>query len=221
MNTAVRSVPDVRQLTVGPLQENCYIISDRTSGDAVVVDPGYEAERILAALGAMEVRVQAIWLTHGHTDHVGAVAPLVDALEVPVYMHPADLPLFARAAQTGQLYGMRFDQPEAPDQSLSEGDSVYCGTLAFEVMHVPGHSPGQVAFVAPGLCFSGDLLFRGSIGRTDLPLSDPAAMPESLKRIAALPDDTVVFPGHGEVTTIGEEKLQNPFLMGLARPIRS
>lgn len=212
---------DIVALVVSPLQENCYVVIDRTTHTAVLVDPGDEAERILQAVDAEGVKLTAIWLTHGHVDHVGAVADIVADRSVPVYMHPADGPLYERAAVTGRLYGMHFVQPPAPDRPLAEGDVVHCGTVSFDVVHVPGHSPGQVAFIGHGLCLSGDVLFAGSIGRTDLPLSDPRAMQHSLRRIADFPDALVVLPGHGPSTTIGEEKARNPFLRGLARPVGS
>ena len=212
---------EISAITVGPLQENCYLVMDTASRDAVLVDPGDESDRIIDVLQSNQARLTAIWLTHGHVDHVGAVAPLVGAFGVPVYLHPSDLPLYERAAVTGRMYGMSFEQPAAPDHELREGDSVVCGTVSFQVIHVPGHSPGQVAFVGSGVCLSGDLLFAGSIGRTDLPLSNPADMHRSLLKISALADDVVVLPGHGEVTTIGREKASNPFLRGIARPIGS
>jgi glyoxylase-like metal-dependent hydrolase (beta-lactamase superfamily II) len=218
----VGSTPiEISSITVGPLQENCYLLVDVDSRDAVVVDPGDEAHRIIDVIDSNQARLTAIWLTHGHVDHVGAAAPLVEAYNVPVFLHPSDLPLYERAAVTGRMYGMNFEQPPAPDRELREGDVVSCGTVFFQVLHVPGHSPGQVAFVGNGVCLSGDLLFAGSIGRTDLPLSNPADMQRSLHRISTLADDVVVLPGHGDVTTIGREKLGNPFLRGLARPIGS
>ena len=209
----------VTGITVGPLQENCFLVIDESTLDAVLVDPGYEAERILAVATEQRAQLKAIWLTHAHPDHVGAVGPIVDALGLPVYLHPADLPLYERAATTGRMYGLNFLQPQAASHSLVEGDVVQCGTVSFDVLHVPGHSPGQVAFVGAGVCLSGDLLFAGSIGRTDLPLSDSMAMRKSLLRITELADDYMVFPGHGESTTIGRERLGNPFLRGIARPL--
>jgi glyoxylase-like metal-dependent hydrolase (beta-lactamase superfamily II) len=127
-------------------------------------------------------------------------------------MHPADIPLFSMASVTANQYGMLFDQPPLPDRELSEGMVMECGSLRFDVLHLPGHSPGHVAFVGEGLCISGDVLFAGSMGRTDLPLSNPAEMRRSLARIASLPEDLSVLPGHGSETTIGRELATNPFL---------
>jgi glyoxylase-like metal-dependent hydrolase (beta-lactamase superfamily II) len=209
----------VQGFTVGPLQENCWLVADPEAGEAVLVDPGDEAERLLAAVDATGARLAGIWITHGHVDHVGAVADLVAARGAPVWLHPADRPLYDRAAVTGQLYGMRFDPPPPPDHPLAEGDVLAVGALRFSVWHLPGHAPGHVAIHGHGLCLGGDLLFAGSIGRTDLPLSDPRAMQQSLARLATLPPDTRVLPGHGEPTTIARELASNPFLRGLARPV--
>jgi glyoxylase-like metal-dependent hydrolase (beta-lactamase superfamily II) len=118
------------------------------------------------------------------------------------------------------MYGVPFEQPEAPIRELAEGDALTCGALRFTVMHVPGHAPGLVSFTGEGVALSGDLLFAGSIGRTDLPLSNPFHMDASLDRIGALPPETVVYPGHGETTTIGDEKRSNPFLAGRARALK-
>jgi hydroxyacylglutathione hydrolase len=118
------------------------------------------------------------------------------------------------------MYGLDFEQPEPPERELADGDVLECGSLRFTVMHVPGHAPGLVSFNGHGAAFGGDLLFAGSIGRTDLPLASPSDMDASLERFAALPDETIVFPGHGPRTTIAREKLSNPFLTGRARSIR-
>ncbi len=206
----------VYTITVGPLQENCYVVADLSTKQAVVVDPGYEGSRILREVESLQLKPCAIWLTHGHVDHVGAISELLSAQSLPVYMHPADVPLYERAAESGRLYGMPFEQPPLPDRDLADGDELLCGEIPFKVVHVPGHSPGQVAFIGNGVCLSGDLLFAGSIGRTDLPLSDPRAMQRSLLRIASYPESLVVYPGHGEATTLASEKATNPFLRGLA-----
>jgi glyoxylase-like metal-dependent hydrolase (beta-lactamase superfamily II) len=209
----------VQGFTVGPLQENCWLVVDEVAQEAVLVDPGAEASRLLAAVDATGARLTGVWITHGHVDHVGAVAEVVAARHVPVWMHPADRPLYDRAADTALMYGMSFAPPPPPDHDLAEGDVLTVGSLAFTVWHLPGHAPGHVAIHGHSLCLGGDLLFAGSIGRTDLPLSDPRAMQESLARLATLPPDTKVLPGHGEPTTIAHELAMNPFLRGLARPV--
>lgn len=209
----------VQQLTVGPLEENCWLLADPVSGKAVLVDPGDESERLLAAVDAMGCTLEAIWLTHAHFDHVGALAPVLRARPVPVRLHPLDLPLYANAATSAARWGIQVETPTGPTEALAEGDTVTLGEYEFEVWHVPGHAPGHVAFIGHGLCISGDLLFAGSIGRTDLPWCDPKAMLASLMRVTTLDDGTRVLPGHGVTTTIGQERLSNPFLRGAARPV--
>jgi glyoxylase-like metal-dependent hydrolase (beta-lactamase superfamily II) len=207
--------------TVGPLQENCWLVTDELAGEAVLVDPGDEADRLADLVAASGARLTAIWLTHAHVDHVGAVAPLVERFGVPVALHLDDRPLYERAPTIGQMYGMRIPPLPEPAQALAEGDRLHVGRLAFDVLHLPGHAPGHVAFVGQGLAFVGDVVFAGSIGRTDLPLSDPRAMRRSLERVAALPPDTVLHPGHGPSTDVRRELETNPFLSGLARPVGS
>ncbi len=202
----------LQQLTVGPLQENCWLLADPDAGLAVLVDPGDEAERLLAAVEATSCALHAIWLTHAHFDHLGAVAEIRRRHDVPVYLHPADRVLYDNASASSARFGLQVENPPAPDVELVEGEAISCGAFTFAVWHLPGHSPGHVAFIGHGLCISGDLLFAGSIGRTDLPLCDPKAMRQSLLRLAALPPETRVLPGHGGYTDIGREVATNPFL---------
>ena len=198
--------------TVGPFQENSYLVVDDTTGRAVLIDPGAEPEALLAMLETSGATLEAIWLTHAHIDHIGGIAAVKRVLDVPVYLHPADRPLYDRGAVQAGFYGLPFEQPPAPDHALAEGDRLELGNLVFHVMHLPGHAPGHVAFVCGDRVVSGDLLFAGSIGRTDLPFCDPARMEESLERMCTLPDSTVVYPGHGPPTSIGAERTTNPFL---------
>jgi glyoxylase-like metal-dependent hydrolase (beta-lactamase superfamily II) len=210
----------VRALTVGPFQENCYLVADESTGDAVLVDPGDEGARLLVAVAESGFTLRALWITHAHIDHIGGIAAVKRVHDVPVSMHPADRPLYDRVVEQGRKYGLQIEAPPPPDVDLADGDAVTVGGLRFDVMHVPGHAPGHVAFVGHGVVFGGDCLFAGSIGRTDLPLSDPRALEQSLQRFAALPPDTVVYPGHGPATTIGEENRTNPFLTGAARVLK-
>ena len=208
--------------TVGVFEENCYLLADDETNRAVLIDPGDEGERIIEMVAAAGVTLDAIWLTHAHIDHIGAIAAVKRRYDVPVHLHPLDLPYYTRlSARAAEMYGIDFEQPEGPDAELADGQELSCGTLHFEVMHVPGHAPGLVAFTGHGVSFGGDLLFAGSIGRTDLPLGDPSDMNASLARYTgALADDVVVYPGHGPSTSIGREKRTNPFLLGAARLIR-
>ena len=209
----------VRQLTVGPLEENCWLLADPESGEAVLVDPGDEPERLLASVKESGCALAGVWLTHAHFDHVGGVAGIVRAAQVPIWLHPADQPLYERAADSAARWGLSVETPPPATHTLAEGDVMTLGAYRFDVWHVPGHAPGHVAFVGHGLCVSGDVLFAGSIGRTDLPLCDPQAMHRSLQRLATQDDGVRVLPGHGVTTTIGRERASNPFLHGAARPI--
>jgi hydroxyacylglutathione hydrolase len=206
--------------TVGAFQENSYLVVDPTTKRGVLVDPGAEADELIEMVRQSGSTLEAIWLTHAHIDHIGAIAEVKRVWNVPVYLHPADQPLYDRGAMQAAVYGVPFEQPAAPERALADGDVLTLGNLTFDVLHVPGHAPGHVVFVGHGQMIGGDLLFAGSIGRTDLPFSDPDRMTESLDRVAGLPENTVVHPGHGPSTTIGRERATNPFLTGVARVVR-
>ena len=211
----------VTQITVGAFQENCYLVSD-PDGDAIaIVDPGSEADRIIAEVEATGRKPQAIWITHAHVDHIGAIAPLKQKWNVPVWLHPLDEPLYRVGGRQAQLYGIPYDEPPPPDRSFAEGESLKLGSLELSIMHTPGHAPGHVVIHGHGNALVGDCLFAGSIGRTDLPFSNAAQLEASLQRIVSLPPETVVHPGHGDITTIGEERISNPFLNGTARIVRA
>ena len=209
----------IRVATVGPFEENAYLVSDEQSGEAVFVDPGDEPARLIRLVEDAGVTLTAIWLTHAHLDHIGGIAGIKRKWNVPVYMHPADSQVYAFGSRSAAGYGVPFEQPDPPDRTLAEGDVLRVGTHEFRVWHTPGHAPGHVIFLADGVMLGGDLLFAGSIGRVDLPLCDPFAMQKSLVRLQTLPPETVVYPGHGPTTTIGEELESNPFLAGHARLI--
>lgn len=207
----------ITALTVGAFQENCYLVVDERAGQAVLVDPGAEPERIAEMVRASGAELKAIWLTHAHLDHIGGIAGVRREWKVPVYMHPLDRPLYDRGAAQAAAYGVPFEQPDAPDNELAEGDVLAIGSTEFHVLHTPGHAPGHVVFQGEGVVLGGDLLFAGSIGRTDLPLSDAGAMQLSLERVSGLDDGLVVYPGHGPATSIGAERASNPFLNGAVR----
>jgi hydroxyacylglutathione hydrolase len=207
----------IRSLTVGAFDENTYLVADDATGEAALIDPGAEPDRIIDLVHDANVSLRAIWLTHAHLDHIGGVAGVKRRWDVPVFLHPADSPVYMFAERAAAMYGVEFEVPPMPDRALAEGDVLRIGALEFSVWHVPGHAPGHVVFLGVGAMFGGDLLFAGSVGRVDLPLSDPRAMQRSLDRLAALPGETVVHPGHGPVTTIDVERRTNPFLAGSAR----
>ena len=202
---------------VGPFQENSYLAIDESTGRGVLIDPGDEPEVLIAMVKQSKAVLDAIWLTHAHLDHIGGIAGVRRVWNVPVYLHAADLPLFARGQQQAALYGIPFEQPDEPDYFIADGDKLRVGSAAFSVLHTPGHSPGHVVLLHERMMLGGDLLFAGSIGRTDLFLADPARMEESLARICELDGSIEVHPGHGPSTTIARERASNPFLTGLAR----
>lgn len=224
MSQPIVSTPasmSVTPFAVGPFQENAYLLVDTGARRAVLIDPGEEAARLLRAVDAAGAELEAIWLTHAHVDHVGAVAEVKRRTGVPIFLHPLERPLYEGAAQHGLLFGVRIEQPPPADRDLADEDVLRVGSLEFVVMHVPGHAPGHVVIHGQGVAFVGDCLFAGSIGRTDLPLANGAQLARSLERICSLPDDTVVYPGHGPATTIGAEKASNPFINGALRILGS
>lgn len=200
--------------TVGAFQENSYLVIDDETGDAVMIDPGAEGDRLLEMLDESGATLRAIWLTHAHLDHIGAISAIRRRYPVPVHLHPLDRGVYDSQAVFAEGYGLPFEQPDAPDVELEHGGVARVGKLSFDVIHTPGHSPGHVIFNGHGVTLGGDLLFAGSIGRTDLPLANPAHMRKSLAAISALPHDTIVYPGHGAATTIDAELRTNPFLNG-------
>jgi glyoxylase-like metal-dependent hydrolase (beta-lactamase superfamily II) len=207
----------VQTLTVGAFQENCYLLVDDRTNRAVIVDPGSEGNRLVDAIDKSGATLDAIWITHAHVDHVGAIASIKQRWDVPVYLHPLDRRLYEAAGRQAQVYNVPFEEPPPPDREFAEGEHLKVGDVELEVMHAPGHSPGHVVIHGDGIALVGDCLFAGSIGRTDLPFSNPPQLAATLERISALPPETVVYPGHGMDTTIGEERVSNPFLNGSAR----
>lgn len=210
--------PRIASATVGAFQENAYLVVDDSSGRAALVDPGAEGGRLVEMVRAAGVTLEAIWLTHAHVDHIGGIAAVKRAYDVPIFLHPADTPFYENGSRSAAAYGIPFEDPPPFDRQLEEGDVLELGALRFSVLHTPGHAPGLCIFHGHGAALVGDLIFAGSIGRTDLPLSDPRAMQRSLQRaLEALPDETVIYPGHGPVTTMAAERGANPFLNGAAR----
>ena len=208
---------NVETITVGAFQENCYLLVEGATNRAVIVDPGSEGDLLVAAVERSGATLDAIWITHAHVDHVGAIASIKRKWDVPVYLHPLDRRLYDAAARQAEVYGVPFEDPPPPDRDFSDGQLVKVGERELTVMHVPGHAPGHVVIHGEGIALVGDCLFAGSIGRTDLPFSNPPQLAASLEKISALPPETIVYPGHGSETTIGQERVSNPFLNGSAR----
>ena len=199
-------------------EQNCTILWHEPSKKAVVIDPGGDVPKIQAAIKQAGVAVEKIWLTHGHIDHVGGAAELRDALKVPIEgPHLADKFLLDNVVASGARFGMTGVRDFAPDRWLVEGDQVGIGGLAFDILHCPGHSPGSVVFFNKELRFAhvGDVLFNGSVGRSDIPGGDHATLIKSIKdKLLPLGDDVGFICGHGAGSSIGQERMNNPFLTG-------
>ncbi len=203
----------IETLVVGPLQVNCYLVACPRTGQALVVDPGAEGERILASVERAGLTVAAVVNTHGHFDHIGANRFVVEGTGAPLLLHAGDQPLLRNARQHAAQFGLHAELSPEPDRLLADGDRVTAGDLAFEVLHIPGHSPGGICLFGHGHLFVGDVLFAGSVGRTDLPGGNHAQLIGGIRqRLLTLPPATVVHPGHGPDTTIGRETGSNPFL---------
>ena len=205
----------VDQLSLGPIGTNCYLVrADLDATDAVVIDPGDEAAEIERALESLGAGCAAILLTHSHYDHFGALADLADATGAPVWLPEGELDVFRRPDAFFPGVTMRDFTGEAT--LLSGGETVDAAGISFQVLHVPGHSPGHLSYYADGSLFSGDVLFSGSVGRTDLPFGDWETLLESIRSLAdAYPPETIVLSGHGPATTLGDELARNPFLAEL------
>ncbi len=202
----------------GQFVENCYFVIDEASEECAIIDPGEEADLIVRQLAAARVCPVAIWLTHAHIDHVLGVPRLRQETGAPVYLHPADRVLYDHVPEQALAFGMHADPLPPPDRGFAPGDVLQVGALEFRVRHAPGHSPGSVVLEGHGGAFSGDVLFQGSIGRTDLPGGDYETLIRSIEReLLVLPDSTIVYSGHGPETTVGRERRTNPFLTGVSR----
>jgi glyoxylase-like metal-dependent hydrolase (beta-lactamase superfamily II) len=210
------SGPDVRSFTVGPVQENSYIVrADGEARRAVIVDPGEEPERLLEAAEALGVEIEAILITHCHFDHIGAVAPVARATGAPVYCPKIEQPVLADIMSWVPPGFGPFESYEA-DHTVAGGEHLNLAGLDVDVVFTPGHSPGHVTYALSGALLSGDVLFQGSVGRVDLPGGDWATLERSIESLLkGYPAETVVYPGHMGVTTLGRERDTNPFLSEL------
>ncbi len=207
----------VDSVIVSPFQTNCYIIACPETREGIILDPGDEPERILAIAEFHKVSVTAVVSTHGHLDHVLAVKEIKEATQAPFLLPELDLPMVKSAHLQARLYNWLVEPVPDPDDFLREGQTLTIGKISFLVIHLPGHSPGHIALYFESMggskhLFSGDVLFAGSVGRTDLPGGNWEQLQSSLKRLMSLPDETTVYPGHWRQTTIGEERQYNPLV---------
>jgi hydroxyacylglutathione hydrolase len=211
---------DARMFTVGPVQENCFIVRRKDAANAVIVDPGDEAPKLLGALEDLGIEtVEAILVTHTHFDHIGAVAPVAEATKAPVYCPQLEVEVLANVMDYVPWPGFGpFESYEA-DHTVGGGETLELAGLTFDVIFTPGHSPGHVTYAIAdeGALFSGDVLFQGSVGRVDLPGGDWPTLLASIEKLtSAYSPETTVYPGHMGITTLGRERATNPFLRELA-----
>lgn len=200
-------------LSVGPLEANCYLVYDERTKEAAVIDPGAEGKRILREIDKHDLKVKYIINTHGHADHIGANLEVKNSTGASLMVHEDDAAMLTDAHKNfSALMGIGINKP-APDVLLHEGDVIEVGTIKLNVAHTPGHTKGGICLINEEVCFSGDTLFTGSIGRTDFPGGSYSEIIESIRtKLMPLDDKLIVYPGHGPATTIGQERRSNPFL---------
>lgn len=202
----------IKDLMVGPIMANCFIVGCENTREAAVIDPGDESDKILLALAGLKLKVKYIINTHGHFDHVGGNKRMKEATGADILIHSLDAPMLDYISRSASAWGMNAEDSPPPDLMLKDGDKVIFGDISLNVIHTPGHSPGGISLYSDGFVFVGDTLFAGSIGRTDFPGGDFDTLISSIrKKLFVLGDDVRVFAGHGPETTIGTEKKFNPF----------
>jgi glyoxylase-like metal-dependent hydrolase (beta-lactamase superfamily II) len=201
----------IKKIIVGTLENNCYLIGDEGSGEIMLIDPGDEPDRILDLVEENRYKVKYIVFTHAHFDHVAAVTEIKEATEAQIVLHRDDMELYDNAQTQARVWGFEIDPLPKPDVMVAEGDQVEVGALRFQVLHTPGHSRGGICLFGEGVVVTGDTLFAGSVGRTDLHGGDLGQLKQSFSRLMRLPDITRVLPGHGPESTIGKEKTGNFF----------
>lgn len=205
---------NIQHLVTGPMAVNTYIVYTQQGGEAIIVDPGGSTEKILELINASTLKVQGVFLTHGHADHIGGVQELRKALKIPVCIHPGDAPMLVNPSlNLSTLVGPPLELDPA-ERLLADGEVICLDDKMMTVRHTPGHTPGGICLIGPNFVLTGDTLFAGSVGRTDLPGGDMEQLMDGIYRgLMVLDDNFRVFPGHGGTTFIGKERRQNPFLM--------
>ncbi len=210
-----------KMFTVGALYTNCYVVGCNETKEAIIIDPGFDtglvAKRILREAVQLELQIKYIVNTHGHSDHISGNGMVKKLMAAPILIHEYDAPMLTKATENlTMLLGFRTVSLPPADRMLHNGDTIEVGEVMLRVLHTPGHTRGSISILGDNVVFTGDTLFAGSIGRTDLPGSSPKEIMSSLKKLIALSDHIKVYPGHGPVSTIGEEKKSNPFLQNLS-----
>jgi glyoxylase-like metal-dependent hydrolase (beta-lactamase superfamily II) len=201
------------RLVVSPLQVNCFILADEKTKEAIVIDPGDDAQDIIKVIHDKGLKVKYIVNTHAHFDHVGANRTVKEATGAEILMHEAESPVLETVSIQAQSFGIGPVSAPRPDRFVKHGDVITAGEVSLKVLHTPGHTPGGISLLEQGMVFTGDALFAGSIGRSDFPGGDLLTLIRSIRtHLLSLPDDTKVFSGHGPASTIGDERRENPFL---------
>jgi len=201
----------IKKFVVGPLESNCFLVIEESSKECFITDPGDEPDRIVDFINENKLKVKYIICTHAHFDHVAAVPELQEETGAQIVIHKSDLPIYENSEEHAALWGFEIDPLPRPDIFISDGDKIDIGNLHFEILHTPGHSPGGICIYGEGIVITGDTLFAGAVGRTDLPGGDILKLKASFQRLMSLPSEIRVLPGHGPETTIGREKTDNFF----------
>jgi len=201
----------IKKLIVGPLENNCFIIADENSRECLVIDPGDEPDRILDSINENNFQLKYIICTHAHFDHIAAVSDIKEETKAKIVLHRDDLEIYKSTKDQAVAWGFELESQPEPDMFVSEGDMIEIGDLRFDILHTPGHSPGGICLYGEGILITGDTLFAGSVGRTDLYGGDIKELKKSFKKLMSLPDNVRVLPGHGPESTIGHEKVDNLF----------
>lgn len=203
----------IESVVVGPLLVNCYVLGCESSREGVVLDPGHDVERILSVVSRHGLKVVSVINTHGHFDHTGGNKKIVNETGAGLLIHELDAPMLARAVDTAAMFGLTAENSPPPTRFLTESEFIPFGKFRLQVLHTPGHTPGGCSLFIDGMVFTGDTLFSDSVGRTDFPGGSSVALGKSIReKLLVLPDDTLVYPGHGPSTTIGRERRHNPYL---------
>ena len=205
----------IKRLVVGSLSANCYIVGTEAAGQGMVVDPGGNAEEIHRAITESGLEIKIIVLTHGHSDHIAALRDIQDRTGAEVAIHTADADFLEGYGTVSSQFGISYRTPHPPDRLLNVGDNIEISSMSFSVIHTPGHTPGSICLLMGDKVFTGDTLFRRGIGTTLMPGSSRRQLIDSIQtKLMVLPDNTIIYPGHGRETTIGAERRDNPYITG-------